>query len=147
MHSHCASMLSFAGNQQMVWLRVPMRCYTAQVYSVQVGSWKWTEHTSEVEGDAPTPRSGHTAVALPDGRHLALFGGGDADKDLFYSGVSVLDTATWTWSSPRIQVLLSSDSSTPQLPKPSTPYSTWGTLVPSVLQGPSCATLSTLMHC
>jgi hypothetical protein len=109
-HCHRASMLSLAGNWQMVWLRVPMRCYPAQVYSVQVGSWKWTEHTSEVEGDAPTPRSGHTAVALPDGRHLVLFGGGDADKDLFYSGVSVLDTATWTWSSPRIQVPLSSDS-------------------------------------
>ncbi len=77
----------------------------AQVYSVQVGSWKWTEHTSEVEGDAPQPRSGHTAVALPDGRHLALFGGGDADKDLFYSSVSVLDTATWRWSTPKIQVI------------------------------------------
>lgn len=76
----------------------------AQVYSVQLGSWKWAEHTSEVEGEVPTPRSGHTAVALPDGRHLALFGGGDADRDLFYSSVSVLDTATWRWSTPKIQV-------------------------------------------
>ncbi|BDA42375.1 probable acyl-CoA-binding domain-containing protein 5 at C-terminar half [Coccomyxa sp. Obi] len=74
-----------------------------EVYSVQLGSWKWAEHTSEVEGEVPTPRSGHTAVALPDGRHLALFGGGDADRDLFYSSVSVLDTATWRWSTPKIQ--------------------------------------------
>ena len=28
------------------------------------------EQKNEVEGDAPTPRSGHTAVALPDGLHL-----------------------------------------------------------------------------
>ena len=79
-----------------------------QVYSLQLGSWKWTEHTSEVEGDAPAPRSGHTAVALPDGRHLALFGGGDSDKDLFYANVAVLDTLTWQWSTPKLQVWLTS---------------------------------------
>jgi len=75
-----------------------------QVYSLQLDSWKWTEHTSEVEGDAPAPRSGHAAVALPDGRHLALFGGGDSDKDLFYANVAILDTLTWRWSTPKLQV-------------------------------------------
>ncbi len=75
-----------------------------QVYSLQLDSWKWTEHTSEVEGDAPAPRSGHAAVALPDGRHLALFGGGDSDKDLFYANVAILDTMTWRWSTPKLQV-------------------------------------------
>ena len=74
------------------------------MYSLQLDSWKWTEHTSEVEGDAPAPRSGHAAVALPDGRHLALFGGGDSDKDLFYANVAILDTLTWRWSTPKLQV-------------------------------------------
>ena len=80
------------------------RATCLQVYSLQLGSWKWTEHTSEVGGDAPAPRSGHTAVALPDGRHLALFGGGDSDKDLFYANVAVLDTLSWQWSTPKLQV-------------------------------------------
>ena len=74
------------------------------MYSLQLDSWKWTEHTSEVEGDHPVPRSGHAAVALPDGRHLALFGGGDADKDLFFANVAILDTLTWRWSTPKLQV-------------------------------------------
>lgn len=79
-----------------------------QVYSVTIGSWQWREHTPEVDGDVPTPRSGHTAVALPDGRHLAVFGGGDANRDIFYSSVSILDTVTWRWSTPKIQVRLAS---------------------------------------
>ena len=74
------------------------------MYSLQLDSWKWTEHTSEVEGESPAPRSGHAAVALPDGRHLALFGGGDADKDLFYANLAILDTLTWRWSAPKLQV-------------------------------------------
>ena len=80
-----------------------------QVYSLQLDSWKWTEHTSEVEGDHPAPRSGHAAVALPDGRHLALFGGGDADKDLFFANVAILDTLTWRWSTPKLQVGFAQD--------------------------------------
>ena len=52
----------------------------------------------------PSPRSGHSAVALPDGRHLLLFGGGDLKRDLFHSGCALLDTHTWRWRSPRIQV-------------------------------------------
>ena len=81
-----------------------MHMLPLQVYSLQLDSWKWTEHTSEVEGDLPAPRSGHAAVALPDERHLALFGGGDADKDLFYANVAILDTLTWRWSVPKLQV-------------------------------------------
>ncbi len=52
----------------------------------------------------PSPRSGHSAVALPDGRHLLLFGGGDLKRDLFHSGCVLLDTHTWRWRTPRIQV-------------------------------------------
>lgn len=48
----------------------------AQVYSLRVGSWQWREHTADVTGEAPSPRSGHAAVALPGDRHLLVFGGG-----------------------------------------------------------------------
>lgn len=74
-----------------------------QVYTLKVGSWAWREHTSDVTGEAPSPRSGHTAVALPDGRSLLVFGGGNADSDVFFSSVAVLDTLTWAWSTPRLQ--------------------------------------------
>ena len=66
--------------------------------------WKWTEHTSEVEGEAPSPRYGHCALALPDDRHLATFGGCDARQDMFFSSVAMLDTLTWRWSTPKTQV-------------------------------------------
>lgn len=54
-------------------------------------------------GDPPSPRSGHTALAL-DERYLLVFGGGYKAKDTHHSGVSILDTATWTWSTPRLSV-------------------------------------------
>jgi hypothetical protein len=47
----------------------------------------------------PAPRSGHSAVALPGARHVLLFGGGDSDRDTFYSSLALLDTHTWRWSS------------------------------------------------
>ena len=77
-----------------------------QVYSLDIDTWKWAEHTPDVSGDAPSPRYGHTAVALPDERHIVTFGGGDADDDMFYSSIAVLDTYTWHWSTPKIQASL-----------------------------------------
>ena len=75
-----------------------------QVYSLHIETWKWSEHTAEVEGEAPSPRYGHAAVALPDDRHVATFGGGDADDDMFFSSITLLDTLTWRWSTPKVQV-------------------------------------------
>jgi hypothetical protein len=77
---------------------------TSQVYTLNTDAWKWTEHTSEVEGEAPSPRYGHCALALPDDRHLATFGGCDSRQDMFFSSVALLDTLTWRWSTPKIQV-------------------------------------------
>ena len=76
----------------------------SQVYTLNTDAWKWTEHTSEVEGEAPSPRYGHTTLALPDDRHLATFGGCDSRQDMFFSNVALLDTLTWRWSTPKIQV-------------------------------------------
>jgi Galactose oxidase, central domain len=75
-----------------------------QVYSLSPDTWTWKEHTSEVQGDVPTPRSGHSAVALPGGRHLLLFGGGDASDDIYLSSLHILDTRTWHWSQVVMQV-------------------------------------------
>ena len=77
---------------------------TLQVYTLNTETWKWTEHTSEVEGESPSPRFGHCAVALPDNRHLATFGGCDQREDMFFSSVALLDTLTWRWNTPKIQV-------------------------------------------
>jgi N-acetylneuraminic acid mutarotase len=48
----------------------------------------WTRHKGE--GDAPTARSGHSAVAY--GNHLYIFGGYDSRK--YYNDVHVLDVGT-----------------------------------------------------
>ena len=81
---------------------------TVQVYTLNTETWKWTEHTSEVEGESPSPRFGHCAVALPDDRHLATFGGCDQREDMFFSSVALLDTLTWRWNTPKIQVVQNS---------------------------------------
>ena len=74
------------------------------MYTLNTETWKWTEHTSEVEGEAPSPRYGHAAVALPDGRHLATFGGCDEAEIMFFSSIALLDTLTWRWTTPKVQV-------------------------------------------
>lgn len=75
-----------------------------QVYSLHLETWKWSEHTAEVEGEAPSPRYGHAAIGLPDDRHVATFGGSDATDDMFFSSIALLDTLTWRWSTPKVQV-------------------------------------------
>lgn len=82
-----------------------------QVYTLNTETWKWTEHTSEIEGEAPSPRYGHAAVALPDGRHLATFGGCDQADHMFFSSIALLDTLTWRWTTPKIQASLHLDCS------------------------------------
>ena len=38
-----------------------------------------------------------------DQRHLLVFGGGNIDNGAFHSGLALLDTATWRWSSPTVE--------------------------------------------
>lgn len=90
-----------------VWaqsMRLNQSSRVLQVYSLHIETWKWSEHTAEVEGEAPSPRYGHAAVALPDDRHVATFGGGDQSDDMFFSSIALLDTLTWRWSTPKVQV-------------------------------------------
>lgn len=41
-----------------------------QVYSLTVDNFHWKEHTSQVEGEAPSPRGGHSACAMPVGHYV-----------------------------------------------------------------------------
>jgi len=77
-----------------------------QVYSLDIDTWLWKEHTADVVGDVPPPRCGHTVVALPGDRYLLVFGGGIPEQDTFFGTASVLDTYTWLWSNPLITVRL-----------------------------------------
>ena len=43
-------------------------------------------------------------MALEDGRHLLVFGGGNIDNGAYHSGLALLDTATWRWSTPSVEV-------------------------------------------
>ncbi|KAK9791169.1 hypothetical protein WJX73_004753 [Symbiochloris irregularis] len=74
-----------------------------EVYTLSIDTFTWKEHTSEVEGEAPSPRCGHSAVAHPDGRHLLVFGGGNSEAGNFTSTLSILDTHTWRWTAAQVQ--------------------------------------------
>ena len=74
-----------------------------QVYSLTIETMQWREHTSFVDGESPSPRSGHTALALPGDRYLLVYGGGLPENDTFYGTLSVLDTHSWTWSTPTLK--------------------------------------------
>ncbi len=67
--------------------------------------WKWT--APKIVGDAPRPRSYHSATAVPSpdnkGCMLVIFGGNNESNS--FNTVHVLDTSeddAWTWSHPSI---------------------------------------------
>jgi hypothetical protein len=51
-----------------------------------------------------TCRYGHGAMPLHDECSLVLYGGGDADEDRYEADLAVLDTRTWRWTKPAMQV-------------------------------------------
>jgi hypothetical protein len=51
-------------------------------------------------------RYGHVAVPLHDSSTLALYGGGDADEDRYEADLALLDTRTWRWTTPLMQVIM-----------------------------------------
>lgn len=64
--------------------------------------WQWTHPM--VTGYGPTPRTGHSAELLSDGKSVYIHGGWDPNDDvakddeaLIFDDAFVLDTETWQW--------------------------------------------------
>lgn len=67
--------------------------------------WQWTN--VRATGDEPSPRTGHIAVVLDDGKTLCVYGGWDPnadeetyatnDDDSIFQEVYLLDTELWIW--------------------------------------------------
>ncbi|QDZ22015.1 hypothetical protein HOP50_06g45560 [Chloropicon primus] len=71
-----------------------------EIYSLDTKTWKWTEHSSHVQGEAPSTRVGQVVTALPDGKSLLVQGGHDAeDASTCFNDAYVLDTQKWSWVS------------------------------------------------
>ena len=69
-----------------------------EVYSLDTKTWKWTEHSGRVTGEAPCVRVGQTVTLLPDGKRVLVHGGHDPRSPAdCYDDAYVLDTATWRW--------------------------------------------------
>ena len=78
---------------------------------VEHKGWSWSHPT--VSGTAPSPRTGHCATLLEDGKTIMIYGGwdpndddddeddgkGDSDEDMIYGDSFLLDTESWSWSS------------------------------------------------
>lgn len=77
---------------------------TVHVLEKDQGEWKWTNPS--VKGCPPSPRTGHSATLLRDGKTLCIYGGWDPNSDddkakndsyMFCKDTFLLDTETWTW--------------------------------------------------
>ena len=75
---------------------------SVHVLEINEEGWRWT-HPS-VSGQAPLPRTGHSASLLEDGKTINVYGGWDPNEeedggDCIYNSSFLLDTETWTWKS------------------------------------------------
>mmetsp|Transcript_13578 Transcript_13578/g.25486 ORF Transcript_13578/g.25486 Transcript_13578/m.25486 type:complete len:617 (-) Transcript_13578:9996-11846(-) len=91
----------FGGNNET-------ECFNSvHVLDASTENWSWFHPT--VNGTAPCPRTGHSAVLLEDGKTILIHGGWDPnvdeddaeinDEEMFFGDSFLLDTETWTWKS------------------------------------------------
>ena len=75
------------------------------MYSLHVETLHWKEHTPDVGGSVPPPLYGAQAAALPDGRHMLLFGGTGGNSGAPTGAViAVLNTQEWRYMTPTVLV-------------------------------------------
>ena len=64
------------------------------------GKWSWFH--PNVSGTPPSPRTGHVAVLLEDGKTILIYGGwdpcGENEEEEIFNDSFLIDTETWTWS-------------------------------------------------
>ena len=83
-------------NHKIIFFGGVGRCNWAfkEIYSLDTRTWKWTEHSSFVQGECPTNRVGQIASLLPDGKSILVQGGHDPDDpSVCYDDASILDTS------------------------------------------------------
>lgn len=85
----------FGGNNET-------ECFnTVHVLDATKENWSWFH--PNVSGTPPSPRTGHHATLLEDGKTIFIHGGWDPnddqvdDEDMMFGDSFLLDTSTWTW--------------------------------------------------
>ena len=68
-----------------------------EIYSLDTETWKWSEHSRNVQGEAPCKRVGQVATPLDERRVLIHGGHSPEDPGECYDDAYVLDTQTWMW--------------------------------------------------
>ncbi|KAL0079999.1 hypothetical protein F4703DRAFT_1796332 [Phycomyces blakesleeanus] len=72
------------------------------VYDIHTNTWKIQPTNKDSNGMYTSPRTMHNAVVTSDDK-IVIFGGdngGNQRTKAYINSVSILDTNTWTWSSP-----------------------------------------------
>jgi N-acetylneuraminic acid mutarotase len=73
---------------------------TVHVLEVNDGRWSWINPI--MSGDLPSPRTGHAATLMEDGKTIFIQGGWDPnaedEEEIIYEDCFLLDTSTWTWT-------------------------------------------------
>lgn len=97
---HSATLMT-ASNDLVVFGGVKGTKFQNSVSVLDTARWKWS--APKIAGDAPRPRSYHTATAVPRSHGkswLVIFGGND--RSVSFDSVHCLETdgKTWTWINP-----------------------------------------------
>jgi hypothetical protein len=78
-------------------------CFNSvHVLEIHGSCWSWINPL--VSGDIPSPRTGHVAELMEDGKTILIQGGwdpnaeGDDDSEVIFDDCYLLDTSTWIWT-------------------------------------------------